>query len=155
MRHVMVLFIKFVTSVIVFAISLDLFFNATAVDIISFSLILTAVSYLIGELVVLPQLGNRSATIVDFILTYMTVWIFGNIFLDSYIQIGWGSILAATLITASEVFVHRYFMSVMPDADERDSRNNRFNPRLAFGTEFGEEHDIREDRKPDHKPKDD
>ncbi len=135
MKHIHVLFIKFVASLIVFWVSLDLFFDATIVDILSFSILLTVVSYFIGDQILLPRIGNLNSVIVDFFLTYLIVWIFGGILFESYLQVAWGSIISAILIAGSEVFVHSYILrTIKPTVQER---HQSFNQRFAY--EFAED----------------
>lgn len=143
MRNSGVLVVKFISCVIAFTIGLDLFFDATFVDILSFSLLVTVVSYLLGDRILLPRLGNRNSLIVDFFLTYAIVWIFGSVVLDNYVQIGYGSIISAVIITGAEVFVHRTLQTDSPSAPD-DRQQTGFNRKLAYGTEFAEEQDPRD-----------
>lgn len=89
MNHVIAIVIKFVTGIIAYTLALDLFFDATWVDIVTFSLLMTIVTYLLGDIILLPRIGNGNSLIADFLLSYMLVWIFGSVLLDNYIQIGW------------------------------------------------------------------
>lgn len=138
MKNTTVLIIKFITSVIAFGIGLDLFFDATMADILSFSLLVTVVSYIVGDRIVLLRLGNTNATLVDFLLTYMSVWIFGSVLLDNYLQIAWGSFISAVIISAVEIFVHRALANTVNE----EGRQTNFSSRLAYGTEFAKENDI-------------
>jgi hypothetical protein len=149
MRQITILLIKFVTCLIAFGLGLDLFFDATFVDILTFSLFVTIASYVLGELIILPQLGKRAAAVTDFLLTYLSVWIFGSILLDNYLQIGWGSIISATIVTVAEVFVHLFLQDRITVGQTTERRSTGMNPTLAFGTEFAEEEDIRDLTKKD------
>ncbi|CAG9608764.1 YndM family protein [Pseudoneobacillus rhizosphaerae] len=140
MRHISILLLKFITCLIAFAVGLDLFFDATIVDIISFSLLVTIVSYAIGDRIILPRLGNSNALAIDFFLNYTMVWIFGSVLLESYVQIGWGSLLSAFLITGAEVIVHRILLK---NTDVTVQQKAGFNPKMAYGMEMGEERDPR------------
>jgi hypothetical protein len=144
MKQTTVLLVKFLSCIIAFAIGLDLFFDATIADILSFSVVVTVFSYMLGDRIILPNFGNTAATVVDFILTYMSVWIFGSILLDNYLQIAWGSILSASIITAAEVFIHRYLLNFISARRTNERRQPGFNRKLAYGTEFAEEQDIRD-----------
>ncbi|WP_254052692.1 YndM family protein [Bacillus sp. V59.32b] len=144
MKYATALFVKFITCVISFAIGLDLFFDATFLDILSFSLFATIVSYIVGDRIVLPHFGQRAATAIDFLLIYVSVWIFGAILLDNYLQIAWGSIISATLITAVEVFVHRYLLSDSSEIAANERQQGTLNRKLAYGTEFAEDQDVRD-----------
>lgn len=134
------LLIKFIVSLIAFAIALDLFFDATIVDIVSFSLVVTIVSYVVGDRIILPRLGNANALVMDFFLTYLMVWIFGSVLLESYVQIGWGSLLSAIIITAAEVVVHRFLQKNLA-VEER--KQTSLSPKLAYGMEIAEEENPR------------
>ncbi|MBM7703907.1 YndM family protein [Metabacillus iocasae] len=143
MKDLKVLMIKFIVCALAFTIGLDLFFDATIADILSFSLVVTAFTYLLGERIMLPYFGNVATTIVDFIIAYTSVWIFGTVLLHSYLQIAWGSIISATLITGAEVFVHRYVLTHAPEIrKKREKQKALFNGKLAYGTEAAEEPDV-------------
>lgn len=139
-----IILLKLITSLIIFTIAFDLFFESGATEIWSFSILVTLVSYFIGDKIILPRVGNRAAAVIDFFMVYAIVWIFGNLLLHSYEQIAWGSIIAATLIGISEVAVHLFLkgrenQSILTE----DKKHLRTSPKLAFGTEFAEESDPR------------
>jgi hypothetical protein len=136
-KNLNVLLMKLVAGMVVFYISLDLFFDASFIHIFSFSILLTIVSFFAGDQILLPRIGNRNALITDFLLTYLIVWIFGGILFDSYLQVAWGSIISAVLFTGAEVMVHSYIIKHTP----MENKENRpaFNRRFAY--EFAEEQD--------------
>lgn len=145
MNHFTALLLKLVTAVIAYAIALDLFFDATWVDVITFSLLVTILSYLIGDMILLPIIGNTKALIADFLLSYMVVWIFGSVLLNNYIQIGWGSIISAILITVSEIFIHRIFLT---NANQLSLKQQKFTAdQLAYHMETSQEFDPRKNDK--------
>ncbi|MGV3488154.1 MAG: YndM family protein [Tuberibacillus sp.] len=148
MRDSMVLLLKFVSCAIAFAIGLDVFFDATIVDILSFSLTVTIISYIIGDRIILPAYGNTLASLVDFIMAYLSVWIFGNFYLNSVMQIAWGSVISAAIISIAEIFVHRYLLT-HDDEESRATDQERIRSRVAFGTEFAEENDLHNPNKKD------
>jgi hypothetical protein len=138
MKHFNVLLLKFVAALIIFWVSLDLFFDATLTQIVAFSLLVTIVSYFLGDQVLLPRIGNRNSVVVDFFLTYLIVWVFGAVFFHNYLQVAWGSIISATLFAGSELFVHSYILkNVKPIA--REKQKPTFNQSFAF--EFAKEED--------------
>ncbi|TXC90452.1 DUF2512 family protein [Metabacillus litoralis] len=140
MKHSTILIIKFITCVIAFGLGLDLFFEATIIDILSFSLFVTVTSYIVGELIILPQLGRRAAAVVDFLLTYLSVWIFGSILFESYLQIAWGSIISAVIVTGAEIFIHLLVGERGPAAQYFEKRGPVVKPSLAY--EFAEEENL-------------
>ncbi|MFD0771995.1 YndM family protein [Bacillus sp. CGMCC 1.60114] len=147
MNHITVLLIKFVSCMIAFAIGLDFFFDATIVDIFSFSLFITIASYMLGDLIVLPRAGNTAAIMVDFLFTYMSVWVFGSVLLDNYMQIAWGSILSAIVVTVAEIFVHRYLHGRISTEQTRERKGVNFHRSLVYGTEFAEEQNVTDAKK--------
>lgn len=142
MKNLTILLIKFVASLVVFWISLDLFFEATIVDIVSFALLITIVSYFVGDRILLPRIGKLNTVVTDFFLTYLIVWIFGGILFESYLQVAWGSIISAALIAGSEVFVHSYILKNV--SSEIRKTSPAFNQRLAY--EFAEELDPKPEK---------
>jgi hypothetical protein len=94
---------------------------------------------MLGDRIILPRLGNRNALIADFFLVYASVWVFGSVLLNSYLQIAWGSVIAAGIITLSEVFVHRYLQKGADVSQEENRKEAALNPRLAYGMEMAEE----------------
>ncbi len=144
MKHTWLLLIKLVTCLIAFGIGLDLFFDATIIDILSFSIFVTLVSYVVGELVILPQLGRRAAAVADFLVSYLSVWIFGSFLFESYLQVAWGSIISAVLITVAEMFIHLLIQDHEPTTAQSHKWTPAFKPNLAYGTEIAEEENIKE-----------
>ncbi len=141
MKHFNVLVMKFVATFIIVWISLGLFFEATLAQILSFSLLITVVSYFIGDRILLPRIGNRNSVIADFFTVYLIVWIFGSIFFHNYLQVAWGSIISATLIAGSEVFVHSYILkNVKPPVREPQRKYNQ-----SFAFEFAEDDDPKKE----------
>ncbi|MGF9966180.1 YndM family protein [Bacillus rhizoplanae] len=147
MNHITILLIKFVSCIIAFAIGLDFFFDATIVDIFSFSLFITIASYMLGDLIVLPRAGNTAAIMVDFLFTYMSVWVFGSVLLDNYMQIAWGSILSAIVVTVAEIFVHRYLHGRISTEHTSERKGVNFHRSLVYGTEFAEEQNVTDAKK--------
>ncbi|CAM4384723.1 membrane protein [Bacillus manliponensis] len=147
MNNILIFLTKFVAALIAFAVGLDLFFDATITQVFSFSLFVTVVSYMLVDRVVLPRTGMRTALMVDFLLTYSSVWIFGNILLNNYMQIAWGSILSAMIFTLAEVFVHRYVLTQLFMRHTNARKQILFKQKLAYGTEFAEEQHIKKDEK--------
>ncbi|MBH0163564.1 YndM family protein [Fictibacillus sp. 7GRE50] len=145
MDQVKVIIMKFLVCLIAFWIGLDLFFDASISDIVSFAVTTTAITYIVADRILLPRIGKNNTLMAEFILAYMVVWIFGSILLNGYMQIAWGSVIAAGIITATEVFVHQYLLKHMPSKNkERNGRQQRrFRPGFRYATEFAEEQDPR------------
>lgn len=143
MEQVKVIIMKLIVCLIAFWIGLDLLFDATLSDIVSFAVTTTAITYIIADRILLPRIGKRNTLMAEFILAYVVVWIFGSILLDGYLQIAWGSVIAAGIITAAEVFVHQYLLKHISAKNSDRKQHRRFRPGLRYATEFAEEQDPR------------
>lgn len=141
MKHSIILLLKFISCYIAFTIGLDLFFNADIVEISTFSLLLTIISYFIGDRILLPRIGNSNALVIDFFLAYISVWIFGPTLLNSYLQIAWGSIISALIITGAEVLLHWYMIKHLINWQSDNREHTKKNPKLAYGVEMADEQD--------------
>ncbi|OIK09500.1 YndM family protein [Bacillus sp. MUM 13] len=143
MKNTAILAIKFLSCIIAFSVGLDLFFQASFLEIISFSLFAVTVSYIFGDLILLPRLGNKAALAFDFLITYFSVWVFGNIVLQNYLQIAWGSIISAVIVLGAEVFVHRHILRRSTTGNVQDKKA-LYSRRLSYETEFAEEPEFKD-----------
>jgi hypothetical protein len=137
MKNSFILLLKFISCYIAFAIGLDLFFKANILEISTFSLLLTIVSYVIGDRIFLPRIGNGNALVIDFFLAYISVWIFGPTVLNGYMQIAWGSIISAFIILGTEALLHRYMLRdiITNSVGEKSKQKSK----LAYGLEMADE----------------
>ncbi|MED3778182.1 YndM family protein [Geobacillus stearothermophilus] len=111
MRHLLALALKYLlTATVMFAI-LPLFLRISSAELLWFSLWLTLVAYALGDLYVLPRLGNVSATIADFGLVFVATWIGVGAFYDgaggTMINAAFFSALLAAL---GELLFHGYVL---------------------------------------------
>ncbi|MGJ3222212.1 DUF2512 family protein [Geobacillus thermoleovorans] len=141
MRHLFALVLKYLlTATVMFAI-LPLFLRISSAEILWFSLWLTLVAYALGDLYVLRRLGNVSATIADFGLVFVAVWIGIGAFYD----IAGAAILNAAFFSAlltafGELLFHAYVLRfVTVEHGEKDA------PLIGrqWQTEAAEEFDVR------------
>lgn len=99
---------------------LGIFQGISIPRILFISLLITGVSYLIGDLFILPKYGNMVATIADFGLSFVGVWaltyFLTNINLTR--NIGASVFLAAVLIGMAEIFFHIYMKKVVLHKDK-------------------------------------
>lgn len=127
--------IKFVTCLIAYAVGLDLFFNAKWTDVLSFSVTFTVLS-LIADKILLSRIGKGNTLMADFVLSYLVVWIFGSVLFHNYLQIAWGSIISAVIITLGESIAHNFIKRNEP---ERSTRSSFVTNKPAYGMEMAEE----------------
>lgn len=107
-KHTTALIIKFILISLVFAVLLPIFGQFTIGQAISTALVLTLISYLLGDLGILPRTDNMTAVISDAIIAAIVIaiadWTVNGIITLN--PIGW--ILTLGLLAVGEWFFHKY-----------------------------------------------
>ena len=106
MKFIKPLLVKFVMIMAVLWIVLGLF-GVSFTDILLTSIVLTGVSY-IGDMFILPRVGNITATIADFGLAFVLIWLMGSILYEGPILLGLASLISSIIITGGEFIFHKY-----------------------------------------------
>jgi len=135
MEHVKSLLIKFVMCLAVVWIILGGFYNVTFGHVLTLSIILTVVSYVLGDLYLLPRFENWGATISDFILAVAVIWLYLVNFVDVTLPVLTAAALTSLVLSLGEWFFHKYVADNVLDKARNERRANH--PDLQ--TEFGEE----------------
>ncbi|PRS06330.1 hypothetical protein C6W22_16100 [Bacillus atrophaeus] len=113
MVHVKALAIKGIMTIIVLYLVLGLGFNFTFGDTLLMTIVLGVVSYLLGDLYILPKWNNMIATVADFGLAFLVVWLMGMP-LSMGLSPGMlalAALFAAIVMAIGEYFFHFYMMS--------------------------------------------
>ncbi|WP_053070345.1 DUF2512 family protein [Alkalihalobacillus pseudalcaliphilus] len=105
--------------------------------ILTISTILTAVAYL-GDLFIMPRIGNNWATITDFFLAWAGIALLADLL--TTMPIALYSFITAVLIAIAEFFYHPYLLQQM----SRDQSNHQVKS-MDVQTEFGEDMDVRDE----------
>jgi len=137
MKHVRALIIKFLMVTLMLFIVLGLFYGVDFGEILTISLILTVGAYLIGDLFILPRFGNVAATVADFGLAFLGIWIIGDAIIDENIPLTTAALFSSVLIGIGEWFFHKYVINIIKEP----STNNKFSTN-QLQTEFGSENDA-------------
>ncbi len=107
MKHLTAIIIKFFMVTIFLEILLILMTDLTFVQVLSISLILTVLSYLLGDLLVLSLANNTVATIADTWISFVVIYLY-KLF-ASYGSIGIvDAIITALVLGIGEWFYHMY-----------------------------------------------
>ncbi|MET7021376.1 YndM family protein [Bacillus mycoides] len=129
MKHLVALLIKYTAISAVLLVILGIFQDISIPRVLFISLIISGAAYIIGDLFILPRYGNTIATIADFGLSFLGIWVLTYLLtgLDSTRNIGFSAFWAALLISMAEVFFHIYMKKVVlhEDKDSRESTNIR------------------------------
>ncbi|WP_210364340.1 YndM family protein [Bacillus sp. REN3] len=108
MEHVKALLIKGIMTLAILFLVLGLEYDAGAGDLLLITLVLGAVSYLAGDLFILPRTSNRTATLSDFVLSFLVVWGMGLMLFGQTDNLMAGALFTAFLIAGGEWFFHSY-----------------------------------------------
>ncbi|MRH44680.1 DUF2512 family protein [Aquibacillus halophilus] len=155
MDHVKALGIKFIVIAIVLFSILAIFNNASLTNILIISILVTGVSYLIGDLFILRRYGNLIATVADFGLAFISVWLLSTLFFQVEYGIFSASLFIAFFISISEAIFHMYMQRIVFKQDKEIYINRRVLSN-NFQTEFSEEKldrdiiELRDDKKDDN-----
>lgn len=118
-------------------IVLGLFFNVSFFNILATSSVLTALSYL-GDIFILPRIGNTTAAIADFVLAWVAIWLLGSTLFAGTIALGTASFISALALTAGEIFFHRYLRNQVFHQNNSENKIAYF-PIQNLQTEFSSE----------------
>lgn len=146
MKHAKALGIKFVFTSVVLLSFFTLFANATTLEVLFVSVLVTAVSYLLGDLFILPKLGHLPAALSDFVLSFFAIWLLSMFLVTDSDGILLTSFATAMVLTFSEALFHSHMSnkvvnvkgSKSPEQRDKDERRIRKSKKVT---------DIRERRK--------
>lgn|SRR5699024_6406285 len=132
-----------------------IFYNADVMNLFWISLLTTGLAFLIGDLFVLRRFGNVTASIADFPLAFLSIWLLGSLFIEASIPIATTSLMAAFFITCCEPFIHTYMIeNLEEDAfEERETTPGAGELQTEFAEEFDSE--TLTDEKENHHDKND
>lgn len=119
MKHILAILLKFVIVLVLLEIMLSLMTALTVGQIAVVSVVVTIVSYIIGDIVILAEANNTVATLCDAVLAFLSMYSFN--YWSTYPDISVGAAIVSTIVLAiGEVFFHRYMVkSIYPDRDRR------------------------------------
>ncbi|WP_071461459.1 DUF2512 family protein [Bacillus massilinigeriensis] len=108
MEHFKAFAIKGVMTLVVLYLVLGLGFAASPGDLLVITMLLGLLSYIAGDLMILPKTSNLTATAADFLLAFFMIWGLGMILFENTNSLLAGSLFAAFLIAMGEWFFHSY-----------------------------------------------
>ena len=134
MNHFSLILSKFVAMLVLLYIILGIIFGVNFMSVFWVTLTFSIVSYLIGDLLILPRTKNMDASLVDFDKRYAVIYFL----VDAYAFEGnlfTASLLSAIGVTLFEVFFHNSVQTQMEEENNVDRR------RYNLQTEVSEEID--------------
>ncbi|GAB3061464.1 YndM family protein [Virgibacillus ainsalahensis] len=145
MRHIKALAIKFlITATVLFSI-LGIFEAASIPDILWMSLLITGAAYLIGDLLILPRFGITIASIADFGLAAVSVWLLSLFFIEQSFPVLTVALFIGFFMAISESLFHIYMLEkILPE----DRKQGGFDfSKNHLQTEIAKEKDIHDIKK--------
>ena len=107
MKHVIALLIKFILAAVVSEIILGIFTDLSPAEILALSLIITAVTYPVGDLLILSVFNNTVAAVADAGMCWLIIYL-GNYFWPARNVSLLSALSAAVVIGIGEIFFHMY-----------------------------------------------
>ena len=110
MRHISALIIKFLMIGIVMGIVQGFWSGWPFSTILITTVLMTFVSYIVGDLWILPMSTNLTASSADLGISWIGIWVMGSLLLNAPVFVI-GPFISAFVIAVGEWFFHIYVMS--------------------------------------------
>ena len=107
MRHLTALVMKFAMTAVVTQIVLGIFTDLRIVQILLVALTITAITYLIGDLLILSVFNNAVAAVADTGMCWLIIYLSGYVWPDRTVPL-LSALSAAAIIGIGEVLLHLY-----------------------------------------------
>jgi hypothetical protein len=138
------LIIKFIMVTAILWLILGGMFEVSIENIFIISILLTGVSYVVGDLYVLPKFGNTAATIADFGLAFAGIWVLGSLLFEQTDDLAGAALISAAVVAIGELFFHRYMKKQVLYNEAADKGKNMGHPsEQSLQTEFGSDMAIK------------
>lgn len=107
MRHLTALVMKFTMTAVVMQIVLGMFTNLRIAQILLAAAAITAITYLIGDLLILSVFNNSIAAVADAGMCWLIIYLCGYVWPDRTVPL-LSALSAAVIIGIGEVLLHLY-----------------------------------------------
>jgi hypothetical protein len=133
------LFMKFLMITAVLWVVLSLIYDVSFTDVVITSVVLTAVGY-VGDVFILPKIGNVWAAISDFVIAYAIIYFLGSYIYEQPLALGTAAFISALILMVGELLLHRYMHTNIfePRKSNPNEKAGYYN-RTNLQTEFAEE----------------
>lgn len=123
-------------------IVLSLFYDVSFTDVLITSVVLSVVGY-VGDVFLLPIIGNVWAAIGDFVIAYAVIYFLGSYIYEQPIALGTASFISALILMVGELLLHRYMhTNIFEPRKSNPFEKAGYYNRTNLQTEFAEEVDI-------------
>ncbi|MBL6010003.1 YndM family protein [Bacillus halotolerans] len=138
MKHIIALASKTALTLALLYVILDRVYHASFLSVLFIAFFLSFVTYLSGDILILPRTSNITASLADFGLSLVILWVF----LETQTRNGFSPFVAALIasvcLTVFEYFFHRYLLKNVLDETFRNELTVKDNT-LQYQTEASDE----------------
>ncbi|MBL5772458.1 YndM family protein [Bacillus sporothermodurans] len=121
MKHIKAMAIKFVATIVVLFVILNVIFGMSFTNVFFISLVLSVVSYLVGDIGILSRTNNTIATIADFGLSLIVIWFLSAaLTFENRTPLFIISLISAAAIALVEIVFHKYVSSYTFEKESDD-----------------------------------
>lgn len=110
MKNIINLVLKTAMNLILLLLLIPMFGRSTWTQTLITGILLIVVSYIVGDLWVLPKHGNATAVIADFTVFILGIWAMTEV-LPQFVMTSSGYWIIALALTAGEWFFHQYLLT--------------------------------------------
>lgn len=123
-------------------IVLGLFYGISFGNILLIGALLTIVAF-VGDVFLLPKVGNFIAATSDLLLAFFVIWGLGTWAYGENTSMFAAAFLSSLFIGVGEMFYHRYFRDHIMETVQEPEKNKgyTYSPRIAQ-TEYSQDFDI-------------
>ncbi|WP_052129977.1 YndM family protein [Ureibacillus sinduriensis] len=141
MQYTKAFFIKLAMTIAVLWIVLGLFYGVSFGNILLIGALLTIVAF-VGDVFLLPKVGNLIAAASDLFLAFFVIWGLGTWAYGENTSMFAAAFLSSLFIGVGEMFYHRYFRDHVMETVQKPEKNKgyTYSPRIAQ-TEFSQDFD--------------
>lgn len=107
-RHLRAVGIKFILVSVVILSLYGIFYHLTFSHLLFMSLLITGLSYGIGDLIVYPRLGNLWSTVIDSVMYFSILWLLSSVIVGVPAPITLVALAATYFLTIAEPLFHTY-----------------------------------------------
>jgi Protein of unknown function (DUF2512) len=136
MHHGRALALKFIGSLVLLYFILGMIFGMSFINVFLITSLLGIISYILGDMLILPRTANTIAAAADFGLAFVLIWFLSSILTDGENLLAM-SLIAAIGTALFEYFFHKYLAKNMTEATAETRGVQQVN--LRYSIEASEE----------------
>ncbi|MCZ0701964.1 hypothetical protein J2T56_000258 [Natronobacillus azotifigens] len=140
MKHVQLFVVKFLATLGLLYLVLGFGYGVTLGNVFMLTLVIGTVAYLVGDLFILPRTNNTVATVADFIVAFVVIFLMTDLIaIDA--NIFTASFISALALGVFELFFHKYVYEALDFSSEDFITSGGMEYHMETSEEFHPEYD--------------